>query len=190
MTSDFQASSGEVVRRADLERAAGVGRFSRADPRVADYEGVALARAALAGDQAALDTFHDLAGLVLPGVTEHGEGDAVRLVLVGEVQDKAETRAAFQAVNQGGNDATLIDAAEIVTWILSPEGRAALERRRTFVPIFAVDLAVSTGPSALGAERRLAIEAAFVPVEESEYARGFNAGLREALRVANAKVAR
>jgi hypothetical protein len=118
---EFRTSSGEVVRRLDLDRAA------RKNPRVAGYEGIALARAALAGDQAALDEFHGLAGLVLPDVTEHGELQVVRLGMDG-------THHVFIATNQGGYDSTAIDANGLVAWICSPQGRAALARRGIVVP--------------------------------------------------------
>jgi hypothetical protein len=147
--SDLHASNGEVVRRSDLDRAAGTpGRFVRADPRIASYEGSGLAKAALAGDQAALDRFHDLAGLALPGVTEHGEGRAVRLVVQRVVPDdpelEIEFRAVFQSTNQEGDDSTSIDAAELVAWILSSDGQAALARRGVAVPTLAKDLPAGT----------------------------------------------
>lgn len=77
---NFHASSGEIVRRVDLEQAIGDYGF----PGVVGQD---LARRALAGDQAALDRFHDLSGLALPGVTEYAKGKAVRLTTetVGEV---------------------------------------------------------------------------------------------------------
>lgn len=65
---DLRTSNVEVVRRVDLDRAAGTGSGARA---IAGYEGVELARAALAREQTALDKFHELAGLTLPGVTEY-----------------------------------------------------------------------------------------------------------------------
>lgn len=146
---DFRTSDGEVVRRVDLDRAAGSpSRFVREDPSVAGYEGVELAKAALMGDQAALDEFHELAGLALPGVTEYGEGFAVRLVMR-EIDEQVEGlevqgepacqhdddgRAVFQATNEGGHNSTCIDVAELVGWIFSPEGRAALARRGVVVP--------------------------------------------------------
>ena len=71
--AQFLASNGEAVRRIDLERAVG-------NRRVAGIVGQDLARRALAGDRAALDKFHDLVGLALVGVTEHGEVGVVRLV--------------------------------------------------------------------------------------------------------------
>jgi len=134
---DLRTSTGEIVWRAGLERAA------KDDPSVAGYEGVELAKAALHGDQAALDQFHGLTGLVLPGVAEHGEGDPVRLVMItirkvvhglevrgaSVYQSSGNDRAAFQATYECGYNCTLIDAGELVAWILSPEGRAALERR-------------------------------------------------------------
>lgn len=117
---EFRTSSGEVVRRVDLDRAA-------KSPRVAGYEGLALVSAALAGDQAALDQFHERIGLVLPNVTEHAEGYAVRLLM-------DEGRAVFTASNQGGYDGTAIDATELIAWICSQEGRAALARRGVVIP--------------------------------------------------------
>lgn len=146
--ADLRASNGEVVRRADLDRAAGTsGKFTQEDPDVAGYEGITLARAALAGDQAALDEFHERAGVALPGVTEHGEGHVVRLVMleideeVGglevqgtSVRQRGEVRPTFDAANQDGHDCTHVDAAELVAWILSPAGRAALARRGIAVP--------------------------------------------------------
>lgn len=168
---DLRTSLGEVVRRVDLDRAAGApSRFVHDDPSVAGYEGVELARAALAGDQAALDEFHELAGLALPGVAEYSEGDAVRLVM-SEIDEEVEglevqgepvcrraddARAAFQATNENRNNCTLIDAAELVAWVLSPEGRAALARRGVIVPILATEALTPVqandprgGPSAL-----------------------------------------
>ena len=140
---DYRTTYGEVVRRVDLDRAAGTpGKFTHEDPGVAGFEGVSLAKAALAGDQAALDEFHERAGLALPGVTEYGEGHVVRLVML-EIDDevaglevrgtpvrqRGEVRAVFDAANQDGHDCTYVDAAQLVAWILSPEGRAALARR-------------------------------------------------------------
>lgn len=136
---DFRASNGEIVRRVDLERAAGTpGRYTRNDPSIAGYEGVELARAALAGDLAALDAFHELAGLALPGVTEYSEGYAVRL----DARDK--DRVSFQATNQGGCDDTHIDAVELIAWILSPGGRAALARRGVVVPVAVGEVSAGT----------------------------------------------
>ncbi len=131
---DLRTSDGEVVRRVDLDRAAGTpGKFHEADSSIAGYDGVELARAALAGDRAALDEFRDLAGLVLTGVTEHNDGHEVKLIMLdvdtGEDVDTGKDRAAFQALNEGGHNSTNIDAAELVAWILSAEGRAALARR-------------------------------------------------------------
>jgi hypothetical protein len=146
-SDDLRASNGEVVRRVDLDRAAGTpGRFHHEDPDVAGYEGVKLARAALAGDQAALDKFHALAGLALSGVTEHSDGDPVRLVLFRElparqllhqppVRQCAEERVVFLATNEHRNGCTRIDATELIAWILSSEGREALARRGILVPI-------------------------------------------------------
>jgi hypothetical protein len=145
---DLRTSIGEVVRRVDLDRAAGTpGRFLRENPKVAGDEGVRLAKAALAGDQAALDKFHGLAGLVLPGVTEYCEGSVVRLIL-SEVDEKTANlkvqnttvRATFQATNQSGYDSTCIDAGELVAWILSPEGRAALACRGVTIPVLELRL--------------------------------------------------
>lgn len=155
--SDLRTSRGEVVRRADLERAAGTpARFVRGDPRVAGYEGVELARAALAGDRAALDEFHERAGLALPGVTEHGEGGVVRLVLSedvrGEPVRQREARAVFQATNEGGNNSTCVDAAQLVAWVVSPEGRAALARRGITVPILATEGSAPVGSPGPGGE--------------------------------------
>jgi hypothetical protein len=166
---DLRTSLGEVVRRVDLDRAAGTpNRFVRNDPSIAGYEGIELARAALAGDQAALDEFHELAGLTLPGVTEHNEGDAVRLVM-SEIDEKIEgleiqnepicqhddeARAVFQATNEGGNNSTCIDAAELIAWVLSPEGRAALSRRGIIVPVLVTEvptLVQETDPRELSA---------------------------------------
>jgi hypothetical protein len=147
--ADLRTSLGEVVRRVDLDRAAGTpGRFRHADPDVAGYEGVELARTALAGDQAALDEFHELAGLTLLGVTEYVEGDAVRIVMrkVDEkvadlevqgtpVSQHGVARAVFQATNENRNNCTLIDASELVAWVFSPEGRSALACRGVVVPV-------------------------------------------------------
>lgn len=134
---DLRTSHGEAVRRIDLDRAAGTfGRW------IVDQD---LARHALAGDQAALDRFHDLAGLALPGVTEYAEGEAVRLTTetVGEVfggtscevpPHRGEERLVFVAWNECGYRNTRVDAAEFVVWVLSPEGRAALARRGVVIP--------------------------------------------------------
>jgi hypothetical protein len=98
-----------------------------------------------------LDRFHELAGLALSGVTEHSEGDAIRLVLreVDEISDlevssisvrrRGEARAVFQSENRDTHDGVRIDAAELVAWILSSEGRAALARRGVVVPVLASD---------------------------------------------------
>jgi hypothetical protein len=168
---DLRTSNGEVVRRVDLDRAAGTpGRFRRADPGVAGYEGVELARAALAGDQAALDEFHELAGLTLPGVTEYVEGDAVRLVMrkVDEkvanlevqgtpVSQHGVARAVFQATNENRNNCTLIDAPELVAWVLSPEGQTALTRRG--IAIFALASAGTlTSEEAVVAARNVGVD--------------------------------
>jgi hypothetical protein len=132
-TGDLRTSNGEVVRRADLDRAAGRAGLVPGDPRVAGYEGIRLARAALAGDRAALDEFHELAGLVLPGVTEHGEGNVVRLVRLVPYK-KSDSRIMLRATNECGNNCTVVDAAELVAWIVSPEGRAALACRGIVPP--------------------------------------------------------
>jgi hypothetical protein len=146
-SSDFRASCGEIVRRKDLDRAAGTGKFRGADPDVAGYEGVNLAKAALAGDQAALDAFHEIVGLALPGVTEYVERKVVRITEL-EIEDdlpgveiqgapvrqRGESRVVIEAVNEGGNNCTQVDAADLVAWILSPDGRAALKRRGIDVP--------------------------------------------------------
>ncbi len=126
--SDLHASNGEVVRRVDLKRAANLP-YLITDP---PYRTTELAKAALAGDRAALDEFHEREGLALPDVTEYREGDAVRLLL-GEV-GRDQPRALFQATNEGGRNDTNIDAAELVAWILSADGRAALARRGVVVP--------------------------------------------------------
>lgn len=140
--NDLHASNGEIVRRIDLDRAAGTpGRFIGST--VAGYEGVCLARAALTGDQTALDEFHDRAGLVLPSTDRNS---VVRLVMhpiyeailgseSAPVHQHGETPAAFKVTNKDGGNITYIDAAMLVTWILSPEGRAALARRAVVVPI-------------------------------------------------------
>lgn len=125
-SEDFHVSNGEVVRRLDLERAAGTGSFTQADESVATYRGVDLARAALAGDQAALDEFHDQAGLALSGVTEYAEGGAVRLLL--------SEGAIFAVMNKAGEACAVIDAAEFVAWIYSSKGQAALKLRGVTVP--------------------------------------------------------
>lgn len=139
--SDLHTSLGEVVRRVDLDRAAGAPwRSGAGDPRVAGYDGVRLARAALAGDQAALDEFHDLAGLVLSGVTEYGECAVVRLTQAEPGYPSGDGRAAFRATNEDGHNSTAIDAAQLVAWSLSPDGRAALARRGVVVPALATDL--------------------------------------------------
>jgi len=146
-TGDFRTSLGEVVRRVDLDQAAGSpSRFARDAPGGASYEGVELAKAALAGDQAALDKFHELAGLALPRVIEYSEGVAVRLATesVGKVfggvscevpPHQDEKRPVFVAWNECGHRNTRVDAAELVAWILSSEGRAALARRGVYVDV-------------------------------------------------------
>lgn len=148
-SEDLLTSYGEVVRRVDLDRAAGTpGRFVRDDPSIAGYEGVALAKAALAGDRAALDEFHELAGLALPGVTECTDGEVVRLIEQGgpdradaDLEDAAEyddvvfqNDVVFQATNEAGYNCTQVSASELISWILSPEGRYALARRGVVVP--------------------------------------------------------
>ena len=148
-SEDLLTSYGEVVRRVDLDRAAGTpGRFVRDDPSIAGYEGVALAKAALAGDQAALDEFHELAGLALPGVTECTDGEVVRLIEQGgpdradaDLEDAAEyddvvfdNDVVFQATNEAGCNCTQVGASGLISWILSPEGRSALARRGVVIP--------------------------------------------------------
>lgn len=130
-SGDLRTSDGEVVLRADLEFAAGLrGRYPEGDARLAGYEGIPLARAALAGDRVALDDFHRRCGLALPGVAEHGEGYRVRLAVLPESDGRQDGPIlTFRALNEGGHNATYIDAAQLVAWILSPEGRAALARR-------------------------------------------------------------
>jgi hypothetical protein len=156
--SDLHTSNGEVVRRDDLDQAAGTGKFARDHPsgRIAGKEGIRLAKAAIAGDQAVLDEFHALAGLALPGVSEYGEGEPVRLVMR-EVKEeiwpatagslgcqRSDIRAAFQATNDWSHDRIAIDAAELVAWILSSDGQAALARRGVVVPALAKDLPAGT----------------------------------------------
>ncbi len=121
---DLITSYGETVRRVDLEHAAS-NHVSGA--RVAGYAGVELAKKALDGDLAALDQFHELAGLVT-GVSEHGEGWPVRLT------NEDGGRVVFQATNENGFACTVVDAAELASWILSPVGKQALARRGIIVP--------------------------------------------------------
>ncbi len=130
--SDLLTSNGEVVRRADLDAAA-----CQPDPGVAIDARISLAKAALAGDKAALDKFHDLEGLALPGVTEHCYKDAVRFVAL-----KSGAVAFLTTTDEYSS--TAIDAAEIVAWILSPDGRSALARRGVVVPTLATDLPASS----------------------------------------------
>jgi hypothetical protein len=139
MNNDFHASNGEVVRRRDLERAAGTGSFTQADESVATCRGIDLARAALAGDQAALDKFHDQAGIALSGVTEDAEGEAVRLLL-GEC-------AVFAVTTKAGEVCAVIDAAELVAWIYSSEGQAALKHRGVALGSLATTRASKSAPS-------------------------------------------
>jgi len=136
--SILRTSSGEVVQHADLSRAACLN-----DPDIEERaESVTLARAALAGDQAALDEFHNRAGLVLPEVTEYRYKREVRLSTVDEwvlneegLSTHAEAHVAFLARARGDYDETAIDAAELVAWILSPDGQTALARRGISVSI-------------------------------------------------------
>jgi hypothetical protein len=141
---DLRTSNGEIVRRIDLDRAAGTpGRFIGSDPTLAGYEGVRLARIALTGDQTALDEFHDRAGLVLPSTDRDS---VVRLVMcpiyetiLGSegtpAHQHSETQATFQVTDQDGDNSLCIDAAMLITWILSPEGKTALARRGVNVSI-------------------------------------------------------
>lgn len=157
----YITSSGELVSADDLRRAAGRAPFLRPDPNVAGYRGVDLAAAALDGDSEALDAFHAAVGLILP-VREHAEGMPVRVVnrRLGRQPD-AEQRVAIQARNQGGHDATLVDAADLVAWILSDAGRAALARRGVAVPAQASrDPVVDAAVAWATAERELAQAAA------------------------------
>lgn len=139
-STSLRASNGEIVSRVDLDRVAGLtGQF-------AQDEGVLLAKAALAGDQAALDEFHAGVGLVLSSVTDHDEGEGVRLVMH-EMDEKIDgreghQRGAVRACFEAGG--ARIDAAELVAWILSPEGRAALDNRGITVPVLATDLPAGT----------------------------------------------
>lgn len=113
----FLTTSGELLRMADVQSAA-----RRA--RVAGYEGQTMAKAILAGDNTVdnVDGLHRIIGLMLSDVTERGEGYPIRLRADGD-------RFVFLALNEGGYNATAIDAAELVAWIFSAEGRAALARR-------------------------------------------------------------
>jgi hypothetical protein len=133
----FRTSKGEIVKRGDLTRVAALD-----DPNVDEDEHVMCARAALAGDQTALDEFHNRTGLVLSGVTEHCYKKEVRLLTVdewilNEQEDTAHARAhvVFSVWNPRGQDSMHIDAAELVNWVLSPEGRTALARREIAVVI-------------------------------------------------------
>ena len=168
-TDDFRASSGEVVRRADLNRAASIpGRFAHPMLGVEPTQGVVLATTAIAGDQAALDEFHERVGLAIPGVTEYGEGDAVRLA-VENITDafggcseernphQGQSRAVFLTRNECGCGRTSIDAAELVAWILSPDGGAALARRGVAVPPPALAGAL-TPDEAVDAARRVGVD--------------------------------
>ena len=126
----FRTSSGEVVQLRDLALAASLN-----NPNIDEDEHVLLARAALAGDQTALDEFHGRTGLVLP-VTEYRHKNAVRLHTVDEwilneetTSAHAEARVVFLAGNSKFHDEAAIDATELVAWVLSPGGRAALARR-------------------------------------------------------------
>jgi len=137
-SGDLRTSHGEVVRRVDLDAAA-----SEPDLGVAVDARISLAKAALVGDQAALDQFHDLEGLVLPGVTERCQRFSNREVRLGTVEkwvlDEGESSAhvdkhvAFIAATDDCSS-TAIDAAALVAWIWSPSGRAALARRGVSVP--------------------------------------------------------
>src|SRR5262245_59570335 len=133
VSSDLRTSSGDIVRRTDLEMAS-----REPDPGAEADARPSLAKAALAGDQAALDEFHDLVGLALPGVTEHSYKDVVRLIM----EEKGDVT--FLARTRGGYYATAIDADELVAWILSPDGRMALERRGVVVPPLVTDLPAGT----------------------------------------------
>lgn len=132
----FRTSAGEIVQRSDLTRAAAL------DENVDEDEHVMRARDALAGDQTALNEFHDRTGLVLPGVTEYCHKKEVRLRTIDEwiLNEQegtahAEAHVVFSVWNPRPEDSMYIDAAELVSWVLSPEGRAALARRGIAVVI-------------------------------------------------------
>lgn len=147
LNGDFVTSAGEILRRSDVAHA-------ERHPRVAGYRGQQLARKLLgmprdrkllgmppaptlaaAGwiadpidartDAQLVDELHDLIGLRLDGVREHAEGHVVRLRRCSSDQ----RTFALEARNEGGYNATEVDAADLVAWILSPTGRAALGRR-------------------------------------------------------------
>src|SRR4029077_7295148 len=149
--SDLRTSYGEVVRRADLDAAA-----CDPDPGVEVDARISLAKAALAGDRAALDKFHDLEGLVLPGVTERCQRFSNKEVRLGTVEkwvlDEDESSAhvdkhvAFIAATDDGSS-TAIDATALVAGILSPQGKAALARRGVDVPV-----SRAQGPTPVGVD--------------------------------------
>lgn len=133
----FYTTDGEAVQRADLDRAA-----SLKDPGDGADPCIGLARAALTGDQAALDEFHRLKGLFLYEVAEYCHKGEVRLGTVqtwmlNEEETSAcqEDHAAFLVTTRGDHRTTAVDAEGLVAWILSPEGRAALARRGISVPV-------------------------------------------------------
>jgi hypothetical protein len=133
----FRTSKDEIVKRSDLTSAAALN-----DSNVDEDEHVMRARAALAGEQTALDEFHDRTGLVLSGVTEHRHKKEVRLLTVDEwiLNEEegtayAEAHVVFSVWNPRAQDSMYIDTAELVTWVLSPEGRAAFARRGIAVVI-------------------------------------------------------
>jgi hypothetical protein len=168
---DLRGSNGEVVRRVDLERAAGTsGEFTQGDHRVAGYEGVELAGRALAGDQAALDKFHTLAGLALSGVTEHVWAEGVRLTFRdalrrGDGVGDAD-RAVFLVTDKAGESCALIGAVGLVKWIFSPEGQASLKLRGVDVPVRTDGSAVAPMDRMRAATDALAAVATALGLEE------------------------
>ena len=122
--SDFATTAGEILRWEDVDRA-------ERKPRMAGYEGQQMARQLLRGQvdageaQRLVDLLHARIGLRLEGVREHDEGRIVRLI----ADPDDPSTFLIQALNEGGNSATQVDAAQLVAWILSPAGRAALGRR-------------------------------------------------------------
>lgn len=134
----FFTRNGERVPRTVLEEAI-------LDPKRVGLGSGECAQSAMDGDADALEVIHANIGIALPGVTEHHEGMPIRLTSIvpdamfgmcseGENPHGGRVRAAFEARAECGWQYVSIDAIELIDWIHSAEGMAALARRGVTVP--------------------------------------------------------